>query len=198
MHYISRGEQVVLLTGWTNTHDSLEHLAFRSKFKDVNSTNVLHHNAVYLIDEAQSSYEDIEFWLVVIKGQSDRRYGARLCLFSSYGSPATGSTAHPAFRSTPVHLGPAQRVSLTVSQVKDSPDFALFYNEHECQDVIQRLCSRSSTTCEFSCKAKAYLFSITNGHAGATTSLMTYIYDVSNYALFAIHSVEFHKLIIPF
>lgn len=195
MYYLNRSEQVVLLTGWTNTQDPLEHLAERSKLKNVTSENVLHRNVIFLLDEAQSSYEDFEFWLVVIKGQSNRRSGARLCLFSSYGSPATGSTVHSVFRSTPVHLGPAQRVSLTVSQVKNSPDFSLFYNEEEYYDVIQRLCSRPPTTCKFSREAQDYLFSITNGHAGATTSMMTYIYDVCNHALFAIHSIAFQKLI---
>lgn len=62
--------------------------------------------------------------------------------------------------------------------VKNSPDVALFYNAQEYEDVIERLCSRSPTTCELSREAKDYLFAITSGHAGATTSMVTYVYDV--------------------
>ena len=175
--------------------DPLEHLALRSKLDKVDSENVLDVNAVYLMDEAHATYDDLKFWLIAVKGQSDRRAGAKICLFSSYGSPTTGSTAPLAFKSTPLHLGPAQRVSLTVSQIKDSSDIALFYNAREYEDVIQRLCSRSSTTCEFSRQAKDYLFAITSGHAGATTSMVTYVYDVNNYSLFVIHDAGFHKLI---
>lgn len=169
------------MTGWTNDPergDPLEHLASRSNLKKVNAENVLDANAVYLLDEAHATYQDQQFWLIAVKGQTDRRAGAKICLFSSYGSPTTGSTAPLTFKSTPLHLGPAQRVSLTLSQIKYSPDVALFYNEREYEDVIRRLCSRSAPPCEFSQSAKDYLFAITRGHAGATTSMVTYVYEV--------------------
>lgn len=181
-HYQARGlRRVALLTGWTNDPERgnpLEHLASRCRFDKVDSENVLDINAVYILDGAHATYNDLQFWLIAVKAQSDRRAGAKICLFSSYGSPTTGSTAPLAFKSTPLHLGPAQRVSLTVSQTKNSPDVALFYNAQEYEDVIERLCSRSSSTCELSREAKDYLFAITSGHAGATMSMVTYVYDV--------------------
>lgn len=60
MHYLDHYERDVPLTGWTNTQVPLKHLADRSKvtgYENVTLTNVLRGNVIYLLDEAQSSYE---------------------------------------------------------------------------------------------------------------------------------------------
>lgn len=149
---------------------------------DVTPANVLSTDIVFIVDEAQSSYFDSLTWLQVIKFQSNRRAGARICLFASYGSPTTGSpttgNSTIPFRSTPVRLGPQQRVSLATSRVPHTPDVYLFYNEEEFNDALMRLCSRPSTPCNFFPDAGSYLYSVTNGHAGAVASMMNYIYDV--------------------
>lgn len=169
-------------------HQFLARLCELAGITGVNSSNILSSDdIIFIVDEAQSSYGDNLFWLQIVKYQSSRHCGPKICLFASYGSPITGSptTGHPnpghqtiPFRSTPVKLGPLQRVSLTVSKIATTPDVCLFYNQEEFEDVLKRLCSRTWSTCDFSSNAGTYLYSITNGHPGAVSTLMSYVYTV--------------------
>lgn len=173
-------EPVVFVTGWSNISDPQEHLAEQCNaagYKNVNCVNLLEKNITFILDEAQASYKDHALWFGIIKSQSGCHFGPKLRLFASYGSPTTGPAEYP-HGTTPVHLGPAQRVSLTISCVSDSPNVCLFYNEEEFNDVLQRLCSRPWSTFAIAPDARDYLYSMTNGHPGAVDSLVSYMFEV--------------------
>ena len=187
MYYQERGHRVVFVPYWIDVkdpHEFLAQLCELAGITGVNSSNILSRDdIIFIVDEAQSSYGDNLFWLQIVKYQSDRHCGPKICLFASYGSPITGSpmmggpnTGHQTVpsHSTPVRLGP----SLTVSKIATTPNVCLFYNQEEFDDVLKRLCSRSWSTCGFSSDAGSYLYSITDGHPGAVSSLMSYVYTV--------------------
>ena len=191
MYYQERGHRVVFVPYWIDVkdpHEFLAQLCELAGITGVNSSNILSRDdIIFIVDEAQSSYGDNLFWLQIVKYQSDRHCGPKICLFASYGNPITGSpttgqpntgheTVQPRF--TPVKLGPSQRVSLTVSKIATTPNVCLFYNQEEFDDVLKRLCSRSWSTCGLSSDAGSYLYSITDGHPGAVSSLMSYVYTV--------------------
>ena len=136
--------------------------------------DILTLDIVFIIDEAQQTYVHSDLWYDVIKTQKARRKGPRFCLFSSYGSPITGSTNYPS-ETTPIILGQSQRVSLTVSHNSDSPDICLFYNEAEYKDVLRRFCEQVFEYFTLDADAERYLFEFTKGHPGAINSLLEYI-----------------------
>ncbi|KAL4928198.1 uncharacterized protein BDV17DRAFT_282179 [Aspergillus undulatus] len=141
-------------------------------------------NFIFIIDEAQSSYNDSSFWLGVIKTRHGCSTGPRLCLFASYGSPTTGAPPYQyPFQTTPVHLGPAQRVGITRSHLSGSPDVCLFYDEAEFRDAVDRICARPSVAFNLDDDARDYLWTITNGHPGAVNALVTYVHEVNRHAL---------------
>jgi hypothetical protein len=75
---------------------------------------------IFLIDEAQQSYHDKDFWLGIIKTQSGRPSGIRIAIISSFGSP-TGGPNDYSKGSAPVHFGVEQRVSIVISSLPSAP-----------------------------------------------------------------------------
>ena len=172
----------MFLTGWheSGVLDPIQYLVDQCNlagFKDVNPFNLSAANLVIILDEAQSSYRDAALWLGLIKSQSGRNYGLRICLFASYGSPAQGPTEYPR-HTTPVLFGPGQRVSLLSSPLRGAPEISLFYNGQEFDDAIHRVCSQLHSAFSFDTEACRYSFSITNGHPGAVHSLTMIIFMV--------------------
>lgn len=139
--------------------------------------NLLNKELVFLFDEAQQSYSDLKLWLGFIKTQSCATSGPRICLFSSYGSPATGPTHNP-HGSTPIHFGASKRVSISVSSNPLAPNIGLFYSKEEFNDVIRLRCADPIQKLAIDPAASDYLYSITNGHPGAVTSLLGYLFLV--------------------
>ncbi|KAK2813210.1 hypothetical protein FQN50_000888 [Emmonsiellopsis sp. PD_5] len=181
-YYGNRGLPHVLLTGWRREDDPIEKCIkhYRSKYGGSFSRDDFLYSSkspVFIIDEAQESYDDQIFWLAVLKTQSGRGVGPRFCLFSSYGSPSTG-LSQLTMRSTPLRFGPAQRISLVPSQAQFSPGIGLFYTKNEFLEVVQKRITIPGRS-EFSLDGDAleYIFSITNGHPAAVTGLLDYIYD---------------------
>jgi hypothetical protein len=97
--------------------------------------------------------------------------------FSSYGSPSTGPAQYP-LDTTPIHFGASQRISITPSPFVENGSVCLFYNREEFEDVISRKCA--NPTCKFTLDPAAteYLYSITNGHPGATDALLWFLVKV--------------------
>ncbi len=94
-YYEDRGKPVVSIDGWHNIPDPTTHLVNLcniSGYDQVKPSNLLTMDLVFLFDEAQQSYPDLKLWLGIIKTQSGSTRGSKICLFSSYGSPATGPT----------------------------------------------------------------------------------------------------------
>ena len=79
-----------------------------------------HNTVVWILDEAQLSYDDGDIWGSFIKNQHGRYgNGSRICVFSSYGSPSTAiEELYFGPGSPPIHLGPGQRVSIAPSRIQ--------------------------------------------------------------------------------
>jgi hypothetical protein len=175
-HYRQNKQKAVVIRRWTKTFDPLEYLVEHCDKAGyvVTSSEILDKNIVIILDEAQTSYVDDLLWLGPIKTQSGQLSGLSFCLFASYGSPTSGAPEYPP-QCTPVHLGAAQRVSLTISSDQFAPDISLFFREEEFKDAVDRLCSNPSIGLDLDSAARKYLFLMTNGHPGATTGIVRYL-----------------------
>jgi hypothetical protein len=179
-YYIKHKEAVVFLTGWYNVGDPTNYLISQcvaSGYDRIEPWQFLHAKVVFLLDEAQQCYHDWDLWIGIIKMQSGNAAGPKFCLFSSYGSPTTGPTEYPV-RTTPHQFGPSQRVSIIASPFAENGDVCLFYSREEFEDVVSRTCSNPASMFVLDYNAREYLYSITNGHPGATNALVKFIYMV--------------------
>ena len=179
-YYHKRKERVVFLNGWHNVSNPRTHLVDKCKelgYYGVEPHTLTDANVVFVFDEAQQSYNDLDLWLGIIKTQSGSYAGPKICLFSSYGSPATGPTQYP-LGSTPIRFGPSQRISITASRFTENGRVCLFYSQEEFEDVVSRRCSNPINKFELDPAARGYLYSIANGHPGATDALLTFIFTV--------------------
>lgn len=157
--------------------DKLE-VMLRNKFPCSVDKDILS-QAVLIIDEGQTSYNDAILWNEILKS---RCYGKgeeiMFCLFCSYGSPSTGvETTTCEF--TPAILNPEQRVTLTPQTNAAAPDFGLFFSKTEFYDATSRIGSKKIPPIILQTDAIEYLFSFTNGHPGALESMMEYFFHVS-------------------
>ncbi|KAJ5893262.1 hypothetical protein N7495_004953 [Penicillium taxi] len=140
---------------------------------------------VLIIDEGQLTYQDEAFWIEMIKMQSRRHWGPRICMFTCYGSPTEGSESINIAGSPLAHLGPEQRVSITVSHIEYSPSIALFYDATEFFDVVVRFCVQSHRIPELrlDSTAQRYIFELTHGHPGAVDAMLQMLWTFYHSAL---------------
>src|ERR1700722_6794495 len=179
-YYHKRREPVVFLDGWYHVGNPRTHLVNECEargYYGVEPHTLTDANVVFIFDEAQQSYDDSALWRGIIKTQSGSHAGPKICLFSSYGSPATGLT-DCSLKTTPIHIGPSQRISITASRFTENGGVCLFYSREEFEDVVNRRCSNPINKFELDSAARGYLYSITNGHPGATDALLTFIFTV--------------------
>jgi hypothetical protein len=176
-YYSKRGAPVVFLNGWHKVSDPTTYLITKSEahsYCGIERHTLRNTNIIFIFDEAQQSYHDSNLWLGIIKTQSGSRAGPKFCIFSSYGSPTTGPTKYP-IGSTPVHFGATQRVSITATSFVG---VCLFYSEEEFEDVVSKACTNPTRKLALDPAAREYLYSITNGHPGATDALLHFIFMV--------------------
>jgi hypothetical protein len=176
-YYHERRKPVIFLHGWHNVSDPRNHLVNQCKehgYRGVEAHTLTDVNVVFIIDEATQSYNDLDLWLGIIKTQSGSHWGPKICLFSSYGNPATGPAQYPV-RSTPVYFGPSQRISITASRFVENGYGCLFYSREEFEDVVNKRCSNPTSMFELDPVARKYLYSVTNGHPGAANALLNFI-----------------------
>lgn len=179
-YYKRRGEPVVFLNGWHDVNETTAYLISRCEahgYFGIEHDTLLDANIVFIFDEAQQSYNDSDLWLGIIKTQSGGSAGPKICIFSSYGSPTTGPTRYPV-GSTPIQFGPTQRISITPSSFVNNGHICLFYSQEEFEDVVNRACLDPTKTFALDPAAREYLYSITNGHPGATTALLEFTFLV--------------------
>lgn len=158
-----------------------------SRYKSNGRTGKLPPGTIIIIDEAQKTYSDTEFWNLVIK---ERIYGKgddiKFCLFCSYGSPSTGVDGQTDLF-TPAILKPSQRVTLAPQsssppiETLSPPSIGLFFTADEFKDAVKQICADTKFEVGFTLDndAEDYLFSLTNGHPGGVESLLNYFYHVS-------------------
>ena len=138
---------------------------------------VLTSNVVILVDEAQKTYGDDTLWNTIMKGYKDAcGINFKLCLFCSFGSPASGPDMT---FFTPETILNSQRISLTPQNQRGSPPIGLFYSKDEFYDVVSRsLTYRYTEKFNFDGQALDYIFALTNGHPGAVHSMLDVLYEV--------------------
>ncbi|BCR86719.1 ATP-binding protein [Aspergillus chevalieri] len=137
---------------------------------------VLTSNTVIIVDEAQTTYSDDTLWNTIFKERlTPNVYKFKLCLFCSYGSPATGPD-QTFF--TPVRLSNRQCISFTPQGQQNSPPIGLFYDKEEFKDVVSRLLTfQYEERFNFDEGALEYIFALSNGHPGAVTSIVDVLYE---------------------
>ncbi|OJD14254.1 hypothetical protein AJ78_05383 [Emergomyces pasteurianus Ep9510] len=191
-YYKSKGKKSILQWAWSGKDPAIVACVklYNDTFNTSITTSDFYHDTndtVYIIDEAQTSYTDFEFWFGILKTQSGRGQGPKFCLFASYGSPVTGAEA--AFNSTPVFFGQPQRVSLLPSSNPFSSGIGLFYTMDEFEDALTRLARRPELPpFAITSNASMYLYRITNGHPAGLHALVARVLDVY-------HSQLKHQLI---
>jgi hypothetical protein len=153
---------------------------------------------MWILDEAQLSYDDGDIWGSFIKNQHGRYgNGPRICVFSSYGSPST-AIEELSFGpgSPPIHLGPGQRVSIAPSRIQGAPPISLFYTREEYDDVVSRICNDYECPIRLHLHAVEYIFSLTSGHPGAVEGILSMLKKVcfrKSTLVFIISSKQFDR-----
>jgi hypothetical protein len=179
-HYLDKQEPVVFIRIWSASGNAASYLI---KEREENGFGRIHphefysQSVVFIIDEAQWSYSDTDFWGGILKSISIGSSQVRICLFSSYGSPSSGVDELPGYI-TPLEFGFEQRISITISQHRMAPKISLFYTREEFDDVVRRICSRKTEPFALESSATEYLFALTSGHPGAVDGLLYHIYEV--------------------
>lgn len=153
------------------------HEAGYKRVQEWNFLSPVNDNLVFIIDEAQATYENSHLWYAIIKSRIGQSMGPRFCLFSSYGSPTTGSPQYPP-RITPPILSYRHRVSLTSSANENKYKVSLFYNRSEFEDAVTRFCQLSTVEYALDRELRDYLFSLTSGHPGMVRSTLEFITKV--------------------
>jgi hypothetical protein len=152
----------------------------QSGFTSVNVHTLKDERIIFIFDEAQQSYSDQGLWLGFIKSVSGMRGGARMCLFSSFGSPVNGPLPEDFPDGSPsVIFGAQQRVSLMPSHEKDRPDFGLFFSEDKFQDATARFCRDEHLPFTLSSGAQSRVYKATNGHPGGVRGILTFLQKAS-------------------
>lgn len=98
------------------TVDFLVCMCHLQGYKTVQKSNLLNEqndDLVFILDEAQVTYDDPFFWYSFIKERLALEKGPRFCIFTSYGSPTTGSPDYPKSATPPI-LKKERRISLIV------------------------------------------------------------------------------------
>ena len=127
-------------------------------------------NTVIIIDEAQRSYEFLNFWDEFIKPLASLdEYSPSVILFSSFGSPTEAPVASSG-GSAPVEFDTTQRVSIRPLPYTN-PKVSLYFTFDELKDVAERSCryysEKDGDPFHLSQELLEYIWEFTNGHPGA-------------------------------
>ena len=121
-----------------------------------------------LIDEAQDSYWDEDFWNDFLKQLQGFDKGTRAILFCSYGSPSARPNDHAAF--TPLSIGAVARVSL---RPQSTDDIGLLLTREEYEELLRK----HPKVLAFDEGLKSAIYEWTAGHVGAVYVLIEFILD---------------------
>ena len=175
----------VIYMSWSDPPDNLRHprwiyhICSFIGFEVVSPVDFMaRSDVIVIIDEAQSSYSNTQFWLECIKNQATvNTAGPRFAMFASYGSATTHALT--LLTSSPITLEPQQRVSLTI-QPQSGHDIALCFSIDEVKDVCHRFSSDSAGVPRFQFHPDVveHLYILTNGHPGLVTGLLWTIVEL--------------------
>lgn len=134
--------------------------------------NEANDDLIFILDEAQVTYADSFFWYSVIKERLAATKGPRFCLFTSYGSPSTGSPDYPKTTTPPI-LKREQRISLIVPHDHVGHDLCLFYKQEEFKDAVKKWADTTDHT--IGEDVASCIFEQTNGHPGVAGAMLRYV-----------------------
>jgi hypothetical protein len=117
--------------------------------------------SVLIVDEAQTSYWNTNFWLQIKAIKLESRY--RVITFASYGSAGRNN-----FDAIPHHITPVQDVSLWPADHGDGIAVGLLLTKSELSD----LAAKQVVGHRFDASFLNCMFDLTNGHVGACEDLM--------------------------
>ncbi|KAF8418995.1 hypothetical protein EV426DRAFT_720268 [Tirmania nivea] len=128
---------------------------------------------VVLIDEAQSTYWDTDFWNDGLKAAIDRKNGMTFVLASSYGSPSGSQLVanvppHVGYHLTPVQFAEAHMVGLKPDERGGT--LGVFFSETEFDDLLS-----TDPSMKLGEDVKELIYRLTGGHSGATVDVLSYV-----------------------
>jgi hypothetical protein len=135
---------------------------------------------VLIVDDAETSFTDMEFWNRLVMKALQRQCRPRICLFSCGGSPISGTDQESFALLQSGPFFPRHRVSILPSAIEDSPSFGLFFTRDEFDDVIRRFCASPvhNPRLRLEASAKDTIFEMTRGHPGAVNGILQMLQDV--------------------
>ncbi|EYE90117.1 uncharacterized protein EURHEDRAFT_417763 [Aspergillus ruber CBS 135680] len=163
--------KIVFVADWKdwveNNMDTVGHKIQRAEF-----LNEANDDLIFILDEAHVTYSDSFFWYSVIKEHLAATKGPRFCLFTSYGSPSTGSPDYPKTTTPPI-LKREQRISLIAPHDHVGHDLCLFYKQEESKDAVKKWADTTDHT--IGEDVASYIFEQTNGHPGVAGAMLRYV-----------------------
>ncbi|KAJ6037103.1 hypothetical protein N7540_001382 [Penicillium herquei] len=135
---------------------------------------------VIIMDDAETSFDDMEFWNGFVRKALKRESKVQICLFSRYGCPISGTDQDPCSLLHPERFLPRHRVSILPSRMDSAPPFGLYFTRQEFDDVVRRYCAYSywNPQLRLEGSAKNKIFDITRGHPGAVVSILQTLQEV--------------------
>lgn len=204
-HRLEIDHRVVLMgLGWPHASGSrhpteiLADESHRMGFTDVTARDLLteeNNDLVFIIDEAQTTYGESHLWFSVIKDRMGFSHGPSICLFSSYGSPSTGSPYDQASSHTLPVLRAEIQVSLVPSMCSGAPHISLFYKFAEFNDVVARFSIARNLEFKVEDDLKIHIYNMTNGHPGMVRSVLEFLETVRAIMYFILIASYFYRSI---
>ncbi|KAJ5788721.1 hypothetical protein N7457_003711 [Penicillium paradoxum] len=92
LHLLGIGPKVVLFRDWARGKSPVDHLVVDSVGQGywTQTYRILHNDITFIIDQAQETYSDVDFWNQAIKPSIGHPERSKYCLFSSYESASHG------------------------------------------------------------------------------------------------------------
>lgn len=183
-YYRHLGSSVVYLDEWKNEKsDPISYLCDvynqQDEDRQMRPESFENSPAVFLIDNAEKTYSDFDFWLKLMKPLNAKRPKLRLCLFASYGHPITGiDSYHVPKRRAKTKLSrfdPLQRVSPIRPRFASDEHPQLYFDREEFEAIVSNICLAREGDIQFMPAALDCLYTLTSGHPGVTDAVLAWI-----------------------
>jgi len=128
---------------------------------------------IYLIDEAQGSYGDIDFWSM-LKNHHSTTGNSLFVLVCVYGAAGVSHIREPNVESQAQRMHALQRVELRPSTCFS---LCMLFRQDEVALIVKKFAVRNE--CELGEGIARYLYEATDGHPGMVGLLLTHILDLA-------------------
>ena len=160
----------VSVRGWLQNMDQVRSQLYLQYFSGYNRNELFSvNNLVIFVDDAQSSYYDMQFWTTL--KEFHQMEGPYVLLLASHGRATQRPVDMPS--GTPPVFRDGQRISLRWFGGQPSSDepVGILMMMDEVQDMIARLCRHYTACMDFSPDLVKLIYNITDGHAGAVEAV---------------------------